>query len=159
MKYLAVKCLSLLLVVGLVGCGGVKTNVSPVADVANAGGKIEDSGQAIFQAVVKARAASVANPAAPVITQQTLDNVSIAVNRLGHAGVLLNQSLTAYNAAKAGGGNLIAERAAVQQQLNVVGQFLTDIGKALPNGTLQAVDVLVGVILNAVTQVQTGVGL
>jgi hypothetical protein len=137
-------------------CGGVKvkTGISPVADIANAGGKIEESGQAIFQAVTKAR---VATP--NIVSQKAADDVAIAVNKLGHAGLILNDALTAYNTAKAAGTDLTVQKAAIQQELTVVNQFLTDIGKALPTGTLQAVDALVNTIIDAVLQVKVGVGL
>ena len=144
------KYLTLILVVGLcAGCAGtLKTNVSPVADIANAGGKIEDSGQAIFQATIKSTA-----------PQKAKDDVAIAVNKLGHVGLTLNGALAAYNAAKAAGTDLTAVRAAVLQALGVVSTFLTDIGKALPPGTLQTVDALASTILSIVAQVKVGVGL
>lgn len=147
---------AVVLLVLLSACGGAKINtgVSPVADIANAGGKIEESGQAIFQAVTKAR---VATP--NIVSQQAADNVAIAVNRLGHAGLLLNASLTSYNTAKAAGQDLTAQRLAIKQALAVVDQFLVDIGKALPTGTLQTVDALVNLIVNTVLQVKVGVGL
>jgi hypothetical protein len=146
----------LILALSFTACGGVKiaTGVSPVADIANAGGKIEESGQAIFQAVVKANAAT-----PTIVTNKIEENVAIAVNRLGHAGLLLNAALTSYNAAKAAGTDLTAQKAAIQSELLIVDQFLTDIGRALPAGTLQTVDALVNVIVDAVLQVKTGVGL
>ena len=150
--------ISCLLLVGLCvsGCGGVKvaTGVSPVADIANAGGKIEDSGQAIFQAVIQARSASPST-----VPQSAANAVALAVNKLGHAGLTLNAALTAYNSAKAAGSDLTAQRAAIQLELGVVSQFLADINKALPTGTLQTVDALVNVILDTVLQVKVGVGL
>lgn len=151
MKYLSLFLIGFL----LSGCGAhVKTGISPVADIANAGGKIEESGQAIFQAVVKARAAS-----PTTVSQKAADDVAIAVNKLGHAGLTLNAALAAYNTAKASGSNLTAQKATVQQALDVVQTFLTDVGKALPTGTLQTVDALVNVIIDTVVQVKAGVGL
>jgi hypothetical protein len=151
------KSLSILLLVGLCfsGCAStIKTNVSPVADIANAGGKIEDTGQAIFQAVIQARTAT-----PTLISQSVADAVAIAVNRLGHAGLLLNVSLSNYNAAKAAGTDLTAQQAAIQAELATVNQFLIDIGQALPAGTLQTVDALVNTIVSIVVQVKAGVGL
>ncbi len=144
------KYLTLLIVVGLcAGCAGtLKTNVSPVADIANAGGKIEDSGQAIFQATIKS-----------TVPQNVKNDVALAVNKLGHVGLTLNGALAAYNAAKAAGTDLTAVRAAVLQALGVVSTFLTDIGKALSPGTLQTVDALASTILSIVAQVKVGVGL
>lgn len=148
---------SCLIVVGLAGlvfaasgaaCATTNTGISPVADIANAGGKIEDSGQAIFQATIQS-----------TVPQAAKDAVALAVNKLGHAGLTLNAALTAYNQVKAVGGDLTAQRAAVQQALAVVNQFLADIGKALPTGTLQTVDSLVTLIFTTVSQVKLGVGL
>jgi hypothetical protein len=153
-KYLIV-VLALTLSLPLAGCAShVATGVSPVADIANAGGKIEDSGQAIFQAVIKAR-----TDTPTIVSQKIADDVAIAVNKLGHAGVILNGALAAYNTAKAAGSDLTAQRAAVQAELNVVNQFLTDIGKALPVGTLQTVDAIINTILNIVLQVKAVTGL
>ncbi len=152
MKYLlCVLALSLV----MPACGAqIKTGVSPVADIANAGGKIEESGQAIFQATIKARAAT-----PNLVSQAAADAVAIAVNRLGHAGQMLNSALAVYNTAKAAGKDLNAQKVAVQQALSMVDSFLTDIGKALPTGTLQTVDALVNVIIDTVVQVKAGVGL
>ncbi len=148
MKLYAV-AIAFMLCIPLGGCGAhVKTGVSPVADIANAGGKIEESGQAIFQAVIKSD-----------VPQATKDAVAIAVNKLGHAGLDLNAALTAYNTAKAAGKDLTAQRATVQQGLALVNDFLTQVGKVLPLGTLQTVDALVNVILDTVVQIKVGVGL
>lgn len=147
-KILAFTCL---LIVGLctTACPAhIATGVSPVADIANAGGKVEDSGQAIFKAVVASTA-----------PQPVKNDVALAVNKLGHAGLLLNASLGAYNQAKAAGSDLTQQKLAIQSELGIVSQFLTDINKALPPGTLQEVDALVNIIINAVLQIKTGVGL
>ena len=155
MKYVAGFVVAFMLCIPLQGCGAhVKTGVSPVADIANAGGKIEESGQAIFQAVIKAREATPG-----IVAQKTADDVAIAVNKLGHAGLDLNAALTAYNATKAAGKDLTAQKAVIQTELKLVEDFLTQIGKSLPPGTLQTVDALVNVIVNMVLQVKVGVGL
>ncbi len=149
MKHLIALCLFTLVITPTAGCGtNLKTNVSPVADIANAGGKIEESGQAIFKATIASTA-----------PQNVKNDVALAVNKLGHAGLTLNAALTDYNAAKAAGTDLTKQRAAIQAGLAVVQQFLTDINKALPPGTLQAVDALVNVVLQAYTQIKVGVGL
>ena len=148
--------LLMLLAGSAAACGGVKvaTGVSPVADIANAGGKIEDTGQAIFQAVIQARTAS-----PTIVPQSAADAVAIAVNKLGHVGVALNGALTAYNTAKAAGSDTTQQKLAVQQVLTTVTSFLTDVGKALPAGTLATVDTLINTIIDIVAQVKLGVGL
>jgi Zn-dependent oligopeptidase len=147
--------LTLALVFTLTACGAsLKTNVSPIADISNAGGKIEESGQAIFQATIKAHAAT-----PNVVSQKATDDVALAVNKLGHAGLTLNAAITVYNAAKAAGSDLTAQKAAVNKGLDVVEQFLNDIGQALPKGTLQTVDALVNTIIDLAIQIKTGVGL
>jgi len=155
MRQLAI---ALLLVVGglvTTACpASVKTGVSPIADIANAGGKIEDSGQAIFQAVVTAH-----NTSPTTVSQTVEDNVALAVNKLGHAGLALNTTLTAYNQAKAAGSDLTAQKAAVQAALVAVSDFLASINKALPVGTIQAIDAIVNSIIDIVAQVKLGVGL
>lgn len=154
MKYGLALCLALTLSFSPACAGSLKTNVSPVADIANAGGKIEESGQAIYKAVVQAH-----DLTPNLVSQAIEDDVAIAVNKLGHGGLTLNAALTTYNAVKAAGGDLTKERAAVQQALGVVTQFLTEIGKALPTGTLQTVDTIVNTVLVTVAQVKIGAGL
>lgn len=151
MKYLLA-----LLVVGLcTGCAGtLKTNVSPVADIANAGGKIEDSGQAIFQATIKARAAT-----PNLVPQKVANDVALAVNKLGHAGLTLNAALTAYNVEKAAGRDVTAQRDAIQQGLAVVERFLTDITVAVPANIIPTVNQLLNTIIDAVTTIRLGTGL
>lgn len=156
-KTIKISSLALFVLAGsLSACGGVKiaTGVSPVADIANAGGKIEDTGQAIFQATIQARTAS-----PTIVSQGAADAVAIAVNKLGHVGVTLNAALTAYNTAKAAGADTTQQKLAVQQGLTTVAAFLTDVGKALPTGTLQTVDTLVNTVIDIVAQVKLGVGL
>ncbi len=132
----------------------IKTNVSPVADIANAGGKIEQTGHQIFTSVVKAHDASPG-----LVSQQVEDGVALAVNKLGHVGLDLDAALGAYNAAKAAGGDLTAQRAAVVKILATVEQAMADVGKVLPPGTIQTVDALVTDVLTAVATVKLGVGL
>jgi hypothetical protein len=154
-QFIAVLCLALFTIPGY-GCGGVKiaTGVSPTADIRNAAGKVEESGQAILQAAIKAR-----NASPNIVSQQALNDVTLAVNKLGHAGLDLNAAIDVYLQAKAAGTDLTAQKMVIQKGLDTVNSFLTDIGKALPPGTLQAVDALVNVIIDAVLQIKTGVGL
>lgn len=136
----------------MMGCASIHTNVSPVADVANAGAKIEDSAHAIFVSAQSAEASK-------LITRVQLDTVAIAVNKIGHLGLDLKASLDAYNVVKAAGKDLTVQRSAVQQVLAAITQAMADVGKAIPPGTVQQVDQLATSILGVVAQVQVGVGL
>ena len=166
MKQLLLGAMCAVMFVVSAGCGPVqiKTGVSPVADIANFGGKVEQTGQEILQDALKARAATVqsqtVNPSAPtVVSAKAMIDIEIAVNKLGHGGRTLDDALGAYNAAKAAGGDVVKERAAVQAALKVVQDFLDNIGKALPTGTLQTIDILVNTIIDAVAQIKLGAGL
>ena len=130
----------------------LKTNVSPVADVANAGGKIEDAAHVVLTTARQAQGQG-------QISRAALDQVALAVNQVGHLGADLAAALDAYNAVKAAGGDLTLQRAAVQQVLGAVSSAMADVGQAIPSGTLQAVDAAVSSILSIVTQVKGVVGL
>jgi len=146
--------LLLTLATTMAACAPVHTGISPVADVANAGAKIEDSAHAIFVA------ARDTNAAAPnLVSRPALDQVAIAVNKIGHLGLDLKAALDAYNAAKTAGADLTAQRATVQQVLAALTQALQDVGKAIPPGTIQQVDQLATSILGVLSQVKAGVGL
>jgi hypothetical protein len=137
----------------LPACSHVKTNVSPVADVANAGGMIEDSAHAILVAAQRGNATIQPN-GQPLVSRQALDDVALAVNRIGHLGLDLGAALNAYNAAKAAGSDTSAQKAAVQLVLASLNQALTDIGHAIPNQTIAAVDDGVNNILSILAQVR-----
>lgn len=144
-----------MLILGLVtsACGfTVKTGVSPVADVANAGTKIEDTAQLIFTTASQAQAAA-------LISRTALDTVALAVNKVGHIGIDLNATLGAYNQAKAAGSDLTAQRAAVQTVLSTIEQSMADVGTAIPRGTLADIDNAATSILTIVAEVKGTVGL
>lgn len=138
------------------GCASVQTHVSPVADIANAGGKVEESAHAILEAAISANQTIVNGK--PLLARAVLDDVALAVNKIGHAGLDLNAALNAYNAAKAAGSDTSKQAAAVQLALITIQQTLADIGKAIPNGTIAAVDQAAVAILGIIAQVK-GVGL
>ena len=131
-------------------CGGIKTNVSPVADVANAGGKVEDYAHVILTSAQYAQTAG-------IISRQALDDVALAVNKIGHVGLDLKAALDAYNAAKAAGSDLALQRAAVSQALAALSQALADVGQAVPSGTVSQIDQAAGNILGLIAQVKATV--
>jgi molybdopterin converting factor small subunit len=141
------------LVIGFVcsyGCGShVKTGVSPTADVRNAAGKIEETGHTIFTTVVKLR-----QDMPNQVSQQSADTVAMAVNRLGHVGLDLNKALDAYLATKAATQDSTQTRAAVQAILGSVNDAMAEVGKALPPGTFQQIDLLVQQVLSLVLQIR-----
>lgn len=150
MKYAAL----LVIALTFTSCAHVQTGISPVADIANAGGKIEEAAHTIFTTVVQIRQTS-----PNLISQQATDQVAIAVNKIGHTGLILNAALSSYNSAKAAGSDLTAQKATIQQILGTVSEAMTDVGKALPPGTIQTIDALVNTIVDLVLQIKTGVGL
>lgn len=135
-------------------CAGfkVQTGVSPVADIANAGAKIEDTAHTILTA-----AATYQKEGA--ITRDNLDTVALAVNKIGHVGKDLKSALDAYNAAKAAAKDLTLSRTAIDASLSAIGQALADIGNAIPPGTLQRIDQAALAIVDVVMQVKGTVGL
>lgn len=132
----------------------IKTGVSPVADIENAGGKIQESAHAILVAVQQSHQA---NPT--VITTSMLDLTALAVNKVGHAGLDLGTALDAYNQAKAAGSDTTQQKLAIATALNTITDALNSIGKAIPSGTLAAVDQLATSILGVVAQVKGATGL
>lgn len=127
----------------------IKTGVSPVADVANAGAKIQDSAHLLFDAAVKADQKN-------LIPHQALIDTAIAVNKIGHLGLDLSQSLDAYNAAKASGKDLTQIKAAINQTLDALKSTLADVGVAIPPGKLEKVDEAIRTIIDLLALTKGG---
>lgn len=150
------KFLPLILIVALASNAGcawtIKTGVSPVADVANAGGKIEETAHVILTTAVSSQKAG-------VIPETAVDLVAIAVNRIGHLGLDLNAALGQYNKIKAAGGDVTAQRSLVSQTMALLTQTLADVGKAIPEGTVKTIDDAVSAILSIILSVDEAVRL
>lgn len=153
MKYLIL----FLALVLLPSCATVQTHVSPVADIANAGGKVEESAHAIFVAAQQGNTTIVNG--SPLVSRSALDLVALAVNKLGHLGLSLDDALGAYNAAKGAGSDTTKQVAAVQQVLSAIQQALNDVGKAIPSGTIAAIDQAATSVLGIIAQVKATVAL
>lgn len=149
---------SLLLPTASCGKFTVATGVSPVADIANAGGKIEESAHAIFTTAQTLNSVTKAD-GSPVVSTRVLDQVALAVHTIGHIGLDLDNALVAYTAAKTAGKDLTAQKVAIQKVLTTIGGALADIGRALPPGTISSVDRLVTTILDVILQVKGVAGL
>lgn len=148
-------CATCAIIVGLSAysaCASIRTNVSPVADVASAGSKIEDGAHAILVAAQSAEASK-------LITRAQLDTVALAVNKIGYLGLDLKAGLDDYNSLKSAGKDLSGIRSGLQQVLATLTQTMQDIGKAIPPGTIQQVDQLATSVLGVIAQVKLGVGL
>lgn len=143
--------------VATAGCATVHTNVSPVADIANAGAKLQESAHVIFESAKTANATINPSTGQPIVSRPALDQVAMAVNKVGHLGLDLKAALDAYNAAKAAGADLTAQRAVVGQVLNALTQALQDIGRAIPPGIVQQIDQAASVILGVIAQVKGAV--
>lgn len=133
-----------------------QTKVATVADVAT---KIQQSATVILHAARDANAIILPSTGRPLVSRQQLDDVAIAVNKVGHLGLVVKSALDDYNAVKTAGGDLTAQRAVVQKAIGDVSAAMTAVGKAIPNGTLQSVDEAVTTVLGLVAQVKAGVGL
>ena len=134
---------------------------TPVATVADVASKIEDTAHEILTTAKTYHDSAVLNPinSTLLVSTATLDTVALAVNKVGHVGLNLKTALDAYNVAKIAGMDLTAQRLAVQKLMQAVTDAMADVGKAIPNGTIQQIDTLVVQVLGLVAQVKTGVGL
>jgi hypothetical protein len=138
-----------------------KAPPTPVAAVADVGSKIEDTAHEIFTTAVAFNANGVQNPVThtPLVPTAVVDQIALAVNKVGHVGLDLHAALLEYNADKAAGKDLTAAKLLVQQALNVVTNAMADIGKVLPAGTIQQVDTLITSVLSLVAQLKVSTGL
>lgn len=133
---------------------------TPVASVADVATKIEQSANVILHATEAGTMVIVPSTGKPLISRDQLDVVALAINRLGHLGITLKTALDDYNAVKAAGSDLTAQRIAVQQILVDVSAALNGINKAIPMGTLQAVDGAINTIFTIIASVKgAGAGL
>lgn len=145
--------LMLALCVGFVACSSnpPPTKVAGVADIAT---KIEGSASVILQAAVTANSTIINGK--PMIPRAAVDDVALGVNAIGRAGLTLKTALDDYNVAKAAGKDTMALAAAVQKILADLNAALLQIGKAIPNGTVQTIDTAVVTILGLLAQVKAG---
>lgn len=129
------------------------SKVAAVADVAT---KIQSTANVILHAAVAANATVIPSTGKPLVSRQALDDVALAVNAIGRGGLTLKTALDDYNVAKAAGKDTSAQVAAVQKILADLNAALAQIGKAIPNGTVQAIDQAAVTILGLVAQVKAG---
>lgn len=154
-KSTTTKLLSLIAVIalsmGVTACGPktVRTNVSPVADVANAGGKIQESAHVIL---VTAKSAHDQK----LISDGALGITAIAVNKIGELGLDLKLSLDAYNVAKKAGSDTAKQKEAVNAVLTAMTATLADVGKAIPSGVLRRIDEAASTILQLIALTKGG---
>ena len=143
----------------LAGCP--KNPPTAVATIADTGGRIEDTAHEIFTAVVTYNKNQNVNPVTHnlLVPTPVVDQIAIAVNRIGHVGLDLNAALLAYNQTKAAGKDPVLERLAVQRLLDAVFSAMGDVQKALPPGVVTQIDELVVTVLKLVNTARAGVGL
>lgn len=139
------------------------TNPPPtaVASVANVGGQIEATAHTILTTAQSLNQNQIQNPVSHALLVPTaaVDQIAIAVFKVGHLGIDLGAALNTYNAAKLAKQDLTEPAFVVQQLLNLVTAAMLDVGKAIPPGTVQQIDTLVTAVMTLVAQFKTGVGL
>lgn len=155
------KLLLLALVLSCVSACATNPPPTPVASVANVGGQIEATAHTIFTTAVSLNQNQIQNPVSHALLVPTaaVDQVAIAVNKVGHLGIDLGNALDAYNLAKSGNKDLAEPRFAIQQLLNAVTQAMLDVGKAIPPGSVQQIDSLITTVMGLVAQFKVGTGL
>lgn len=137
-----------------------KAPPTPVAAVADVGAKIEDTAHEIFTTAKTFNANNVKAPNGTLlVSKDALDQIALAVNKVGHVGIDLKTGLDTYNAAKANGQDLTGAKLLIQKALGVVTDAMADVGKVLPVGTVQQIDSLITNVLSLVAQVKAGAGL
>lgn len=138
-------------------CATVRTNVSPVADIANAGAKIQETAHVIFESAKTANATINPSTGQPLVSRSALDQVAMAVNKVGYLGLDLKASLDAYNAAKAAGADLTRQATAVRAILDALCDTMHDVGAAIPPGIIKTIDDAAATILGIIAQVRGAV--
>ncbi len=153
-----VKIIGPLTIVGLLlttpACSRLQPNLTPIEQVENISGQIEST---VDQLVLGAKALNVSNPT--VMTDARLVSVAIFGDKIGREGTDLSTAITAYNNLKAAGSDTSLQVAAIQKIIASISQGCADLGKAIPNGTIAAVDQTITSILTLIAQVKVGVGL
>ena len=148
MKYLVlVLCLS------LSACASAPP--TPVGQVAAAATKVEQTGSLILSAAQSA--AQTPNPlkaGTMLISGAQLDQVALSCDKLGRLGTALAAGLTNYNQAKAAGQNTATLAAAIQGIVADATAALNAIGKAIPNGTVAAIDSAITEALGLYAQIK-----
>ncbi len=155
MKRILLVCL--LLGVGAVTMPSCAGHLTPVASVASPAAQVEQTGDAILKAAQAANATTNPLTGKPVISTAQLDQVALVVYKLGTLGTSLAQGLTAYSAAKAAGNDTTTLAASIQQIIASAVAALGDVGKAVPSGTVQAIDQAVAASLGLYLQLKATV--
>jgi len=137
------------------------TPPTPVAVIADTGGRIEDTAHEIYTAAYTYNKNQIVNPVTHnlLVPTPVVDQIAMAVNKVGHVGLDLNAALLSYNQVKASGQDPVTQRAAVQRLLDSVFSAMGDVQRALPPGIVTQIDELVVAVLKLVTQVKGQVGL
>lgn len=129
------------------------TTVAAVADVAT---RVVDSASALLDQAQAAAALTNPTTGKPFITRAQLDTVALAVNATGRGGLALRVALDDYNAAKAAGKELAAQKAVVQKIVADITAAMQSVGKAIPAGTVTGIDQAIAGVFSLLVQVKAG---
>lgn len=153
-----------LVIAGAIGVGALvlhavhstnpTTAVAALADVVT---KLQASGNVILKSAdTAAKTPNPLNPGTTLLTVRQVDVVAINVYKLGRAGKRLKKGLDDYSAVKAAGGDLNAQRAAIQQAVADASDALHEVGVAVPSGTVAAIDAAVADALGIIAAFRAG---
>lgn len=119
---------------------GCAANLTPAAAVADTATKAIQSASIILKTAQTAHAQINPMNGKPVVSTAQLDQVALVADKLGRVGSLLSKTLSDYQSAKAAGTSTVALVAGIQSLVGDAMNALNEIGKAVPNGTVAAID-------------------
>lgn len=129
------------------------TAVAAVADVAT---RLVDSASTLLDQAQAAAALTNPSTGKPFITRAQLDTVALAVNATGRGGLALRVALDDYNAAKTAGRDLSSQKVVVQKIVADITGAMQSVGKAIPAGTVAAIDQAIAGVFSLLVQVKAG---
>lgn len=142
----------------MTACASTAPPPTKAAAVADNATKVEQSANVILHAAQQGNS-DILPSGRPLISNDALVAVALAVNKIGHLGIDLKSALADYAAALKAGADVGAQRAVATKVLADIATTLADIGKAIPSGTLSAIDQAVTDILFVLNLVKGGLGL
>ncbi len=152
--------LAFVVALGAAACAHPDPTVTPptaVASAADVATKLQASANVILHAADAA--GKTANPLAngtPLLSTRQVDLVAVDVYKLGKAGKRLKAGFDDYNAIKQAGGDLSAQRVAIQQAIADAVEALHDVSLAVPSGTVAAIDQGVADALAVIAAIKAG---
>ena len=151
-RTLSIILLALVLGAAAVGASACASTLTPEENIASLSTRVVGTFTAVLTAIQQAHAATPS-----LVTEAMVDQVAVAGNALGRDAEALAAELQQYDALQAAAGNTATIVGAIQSTIADLNAQLATVGRAVPHGTVGAIDAAVAQAIGLVSQIQAGV--